>query len=79
MSSLPRYVNIKDSTTLVRDTFSMGVLNMNKGAYAEAKLRHDIAMQKLAEDRRQEQELNTLRREVEELKDLVKQLVEKNA
>jgi cell division protein FtsB len=52
---------------------------MNKGAYAEAKLRHDIAMQKLAKDRRQEQELNTLRREVEELKDLVKQLVEKNA
>ena len=80
MAKLPKYVNIKDNTTLVRDTFSMGVLNTNSAAYQEAKLRHQIAMQKLAEDRRREMELNTLRKEVEELKELVKQvLVNKNA
>jgi hypothetical protein len=79
MPSLPRYVNIKDSTTLVRDTFSMGVINTNSSAYEEAKTRHQIAMQKLAEERRREHELNTLRREVDELKALVQQvLVKKN-
>jgi hypothetical protein len=79
MATLPKYVNIKDSTTLVRDTFSMGVLNTNGAAYEEAKRRHQNAMLKLGEERRRETELNTLRREVDELKELVQQLVKKNA
>ena len=75
--ALPKYINIKDSTTLVRDTFSMGVLNTNRGAYEESKLRHEIAMKKLGEERRRELELNNLRREVEDLKQIVQQILGK--
>ena len=78
--AIPKYVNIKDSTMFVRDTFSMGVLNTNKNAYADAKRRQQIALQKLGEERRRERELNTLRKEVDELKELVnKILVKKDA
>ncbi len=66
----PQYVNIKDSVDLVRDTHSMGILNTNAHALEEAKRRHREAMAKLAEERRKEMELNTLRKEVNELKDL---------
>ena len=74
---IPRYVNIKDSTTLVRDTFSMGVLNTNTSEYESAKQRYQIALQKIAVERRREQELNTLRKEVNELKQLMKQILER--
>jgi hypothetical protein len=74
---IPHYVNIKDSTTLVRDTQSMGVLDTNQGAFQTAMQRHRIALQKLAEERRKERELNSLRKEVDELKQLVRQVLEK--
>ena len=77
MAQLPSYVNITGDDTLVRDTHSMGILNMNKHALEEAKTRHRLAMDKLAEERRKETELNTLRKEVDELKMLVKQMLEK--
>ncbi len=74
---LPRYVGIKDNSTLVRDTFSMGIVNTNQNALNESLRRHRQALQKLAEDRRKEQELNTLRKEMDELKILVGRLLEK--
>ena len=61
---------------MVRDTFSMGVLNVDTSAYLQAKEKHQLAMKRLAEDRRKEKELNTLRTEVDELKRLVHQLLE---
>jgi len=76
---LPRYVNIKDHTTLVRDTFSKGVLNTNTQELHDAKLRKKIALERLANERRREMELNTLRGEVAELRELVLKLVGKNA
>lgn len=76
-SLLPKYIAIKDNATLVRDTFSMGILNTNKNALNESLQRHRLALQKLAKDRCKEQELNTLRKEVDELKRLVGQILEK--
>jgi hypothetical protein len=75
--NLPRYVGIKDNSTLVRDTFSMGVVNTNQNALNESLKRHRMALEKLADDRRKEQELNTLRKEVDELKVLVGRILEK--
>lgn len=72
-----RYINIKNSTTLMRDIQSMGVVDNNTNAFNQAKLRHTLAMQKLAEERRKERELNNLRQEVDELKQLVRQILEK--
>jgi hypothetical protein len=73
--ALPKYVNIKDSTTLVRDTFSMGVINTNTNALHEYKCRRAAALQKLADERRRDKELYTLRKEVAELKELVQQIL----
>lgn len=75
--SIPTHIPIKDNNTLVRDTFSMGVINTNQSALNEAKRKHQIALTKLGDERRRTRELNTLRTEVEELKDLVRQLLEK--
>ncbi len=75
--NIPKYVNINNDDTLVRDTFSMGVINTNSHALSAAKRAHAEAMKKIAADRQKEMELNTLRTEVEELKRLVTQLVEK--
>ena len=77
MAEIPRYINIKDNTTLVRDTYSMGVVNTNTNALNDYLKRHQAALVKLAEERRKEQELNSLRKEVDELKQLVKQVLEK--
>jgi hypothetical protein len=72
----PRYVGIKDNQTLVRDTYSMGVLNTNQNALNDYLKRHKIALAKIAEERRKTQELNTLRKEVDELKQLVNKILE---
>ena len=76
-SSVPKYVNISNDTNLVRDTHSMGVLNVNQNALEAYRLKRQIAMDKLAEQRRKDAELNTLRAEVSELRELVMKLVEK--
>lgn len=77
--AIPKYVPIQSqgNGTLLRDTYSMGVLNLNKNAYKESQVRHQLALQKIAEDRRKNLELNTLRKEVDELKQLVQQMLEK--
>lgn len=71
----PKYINIADNPTLIRDTFSMGVLNTNQNALAESLKKHEVALGKIAEERRKTIELNTLRKEVDEMKILLKQLL----
>jgi hypothetical protein len=72
----PQYVNIKGSVDLVRDTKSMGIVNTNAHALEQSKRQYKEAMAKLAEERRKELELNTLRKEVDDLKQLVNKLLE---
>ena len=72
---LPRYVNITDGKGLVRDTFSMGIINTNMRAMAASNKRHQDALDRIAEQRRKDHELNTLRKDVAELKEMVLQLV----
>jgi hypothetical protein len=74
---IPKYVNIKEDSTLVRDTFSMGVLNVNTPALEATKRRKQQALKKLAEDRHKEAELNTLCKDVADLKKLVQELLER--
>jgi len=76
-NNLPKYVNITNDTNLVRDTHSMGVLNVNQNALNAFRKKKQIALEKLAEQRRKDAELNTLRTEVAELKELVMKIVEK--
>jgi len=75
MRSLPHYLNITGNDNLVRDTHSMGVLNVNSHALLEAQKRKEEAMIRLAAQRHQESDLNTMRKEVAELKALVYKLL----
>jgi hypothetical protein len=77
MAEVPRYLNIENNDSLVRDTHTMGVLNTNRNALNDYLKRHQAAMVRLADERRKAQELNTLRKEVDELKQLVRQILEK--
>lgn len=77
MDKTPKYVNIVDNDSLVRDTFSRGILNTNTHALAASQRAYAVAMQKLAEQRTKDQQLNSLRIEVDELKQLVAKLLEK--
>lgn len=72
-----RYVAINGQETLARDTYSMGIVNTNTHAMEASRRAHAEAMIRLAEQRRKDQELNNLRTEVENLKLLVNQLLEK--
>lgn len=73
--SLPKYVQIDGHDNLVRDTFSMGVINTNSHGLEIAKKRQRDALKRVAEDQRHKAELNTLRNEVTELKSLLQQLL----
>lgn len=76
-NNVPKYVNITGDVNLVRDTHSMGVLNVNQNALEAYHKKRQIALERLAEQRRKDRELNTLRTEVAELRQLVMKLVEK--
>jgi Skp family chaperone for outer membrane proteins len=76
MSTIPHYINIEGAVDLVRDTRSMGIVNTNTHALEHAKRQHHEAMAKLAEERRKDAELNTLRKDVQELKEMVQKLLE---
>lgn len=79
-NNLPRYLNINTDPSLVRDTRSMGILNVNQSAYEAHIQKRKHAMERLAEDRRKDMELNSLRTEIAEIKQLLmKVLEEKNA
>ena len=77
-SNIPRYVRIDGPDNLVRDTFSMGVINTNTTALDAAKRKQQDAFRKLSEETKLKQELNTLRNEVDKLNVLIGQLIEKS-
>lgn len=76
-NNVPKYVNISGDANLVRDTHSMGILNVNQNALEAYQKKRQIALSRLAEQRLKDAELNSLRTEVAELKELVMKLVEK--
>ncbi len=63
MSNLQRFFKIENDPHLVRDRFSMGVINTNRSGLISAQ--------------RRKEEINTLRNELAELKALVLQIMEK--
>jgi hypothetical protein len=74
--NIPKYVNIASDNTLVRDTFSKGIINTNTNALQVSLKKHALAMEKLADQRRKDTELNTLRSEIADLKNMVTKLLE---
>lgn len=65
----PRYVYVEGQANerLVRDTFSMGVIDVNRGAYALAKRQQAEAMKKIAAERQESLDLQKVKKDVAEL------------
>ena len=75
---------VEGEADLVRDINSHAIINRNKGAYELAKKRSDNAKRKLLEEEEQRdtirnatREINTLKSEMHEIKNLLQQLVDK--
>ena len=56
----------------------MGVINTNQAALMHAKRQKEEAMKKIVDQRSKDLELNTLRKDVAEMKLMLVQLLEKN-
>ena len=85
MTDENRYENVKDFPDLLKDKTVPGVvINRNKTAYEMAKKRGEEARRKLLEEEEQRdiirnatREINTLKSEMHEIKNLLQQLVDK--
>ena len=78
------YKKVEGETDLVRDVNSTAIINRNRPAYDMAKKRSEQAKRKLIEEEEQRdeirnatREINTLKCEMHEIKNLLQQLVDK--
>ena len=78
------YKKVEGEADLVRDMNSTAIINHNKSAYDMAKRRSEHAKRKLIEEEEQRdeirnatREINTLKCEMHEIKNLLQQLVDK--
>ena len=78
------YRKVEGELDLVRDMNSTAIVNRNRSAYEMAKKRSEDAKRKLIEEEEQRdsirnatREINTLKSEMHEIKNLLQQLVDK--
>ena len=72
-----KYTQVEDKPDLVRDENSSAIINRNRNAYAAAKKRAADAERQRDEIRNATRELNNLKCEIHEIKNLLNQLVGK--
>jgi len=75
--AIPDFVPIKDHEGLVRDTRSMAVINTDSEGLAKAKLQKQLALQRMAQERAKETELNNLKKDVAQIKDTLQLILAK--
>ena len=78
------YKKVEGEADLVRDVNSTAIINRNKSAYEMAKRRSEQARKKLIEEEEQRdsirnatREINTLKCEMHEIKDMLKTLLDR--
>lgn len=64
------HIKVEDHVGLVRDRTTRAILNINKNEIREAKLRKEVRKQK-------EQELDDIKNELRDLKEIVHKLIER--
>ena len=69
------YIPVEGHADLVRDTTSHAIINKNVGAYEKAKMRAAAAQAQRDEIRDTTREINNLKSEMHEIKNLLKELV----
>ena len=75
---MSEYKNIEGHSDFVKDMHSKAVINTNKGAYLAAVQRKKIFLQQKDELRDATREINILKSEMHEIKNLLVKLVEKD-
>ena len=71
-----QFLQVEDNADLVRDTRSNAIVNRNRSAYSMAKRRAEEAQQQRDEIRNATREINSLKSEMHEIKNLLVKLVE---
>ena len=75
---MSEYLQVEGKGDLVRDTKSGAIINRNRGAYELAKRRAAEAQKQRDEIRSTTREINTLKCEMHEIKDMSKTLLGRN-
>ena len=71
------YIEVEDNKNLAREVSSHAIVNRNRGAYELAKKRAADAQRQRDEIRNTTRDINTLKSEMYEIKNLLMKLVEK--
>ena len=74
---MTNYIEVEDNKNLAREISSHAIINRNRGAYDLAKKRAVDAQRQRDEIRNTTREINTLKSEMHEIKNLLMKLVEK--
>tara|TARA_Y100001963_G_C6789773_1_gene454852 strand:- start:2415 stop:2642 length:228 start_codon:yes stop_codon:yes gene_type:complete len=69
------YMQVEDRQDLVRDSHSKAIINRNRSAYEIAVKRASEAQKQRDEIRNATREINTLKCEMHEIKDMLKELI----
>tara|TARA_B100001564_G_scaffold257841_1_gene219698 strand:+ start:250 stop:477 length:228 start_codon:yes stop_codon:yes gene_type:complete len=72
------YVKVQGYSSLVRDTRTNAIVNRDKNAYSIAKRRAEEAQRQRDEIRGATREINNLKCEMHEIKDMLKTLLDRN-
>jgi len=72
------YLQVEGKTDLVRDVKSNAIINRNRNAYELAKKRAAEAQKQRDEIRGATREINNLKCEMHEIKDMLKTLLDRN-
>jgi hypothetical protein len=75
---MTEFIKVEGHDNLVRDTRSNAIINRNRSAYEIAKRRASEAQKQRDEIRGATREINTLKCEMHEIKDMLKTLLDRN-
>jgi len=71
------YKQVEGHKDLIRDVTSHAIINRNRSAYEIAKRKHEEAQKQRDEIRSATREINTLKCEMHEIKDMLKTLLDR--
>tara|TARA_B100001996_G_scaffold355839_1_gene318745 strand:- start:232 stop:459 length:228 start_codon:yes stop_codon:yes gene_type:complete len=74
---MSEFVKVEGHKDLVRDNYSNAIINRNKSAYHLAKKRAEDAQRQRDEIRSATREINNIKCEMHEIKDMLKTLLDK--
>lgn len=68
-------LRVKEDERLVRDSENFAILNTDKSVVSQ----HQKKMQQLQKQKAQEEEINTIKRDVSEIKDMLRSLLQQRS